>query len=52
MLRVVAGRAGDAETVGVVDSILQQEENAAQKIAGLLEQVSEYDLRDMGLIAA
>jgi ferritin-like metal-binding protein YciE len=52
MLRVVAERAGDAETVGVVDSILAQEENAAQKINSVLEQVSEHDLRDMGLVAA
>lgn len=51
MLRVVARRAGDHETVQVAERILGQEETAAHKLQGLLAQVAEHDLEQMGLVA-
>jgi ferritin-like metal-binding protein YciE len=51
MLRRVAERAGDQETVGVADQILPQERAAAQKLSDLLERVADHDLRRMGLAA-
>jgi len=44
MLRVVAERAGDQETVEVADRILQQEEHAASTLDALLDDVSAYDV--------
>lgn len=40
MLRVVARQADDAETVQVAEHVLAQEEAAAEKLEGLLEQVA------------
>jgi ferritin-like metal-binding protein YciE len=51
MLRVVARQAGDTETVEVAERILAQEEAAAEKIGGLLEQVAAYDLEQLGVSA-
>jgi ferritin-like metal-binding protein YciE len=51
MLRQVAERAGDYETVQVADQILAQEHAAAEKLSGLLERVADHDLREMGLAA-
>jgi ferritin-like metal-binding protein YciE len=51
MLSVVARRAGDEQTVQVAERILAQEQAAADKIGGLLEQVAEYDLRELGVAA-
>ncbi len=51
MLRVVAERAGDQQTVQAADQILVQEQAAAQKLDGLLEQVAAYDLEQMGAAA-
>ncbi|MBV8954992.1 MAG: DUF892 family protein [Solirubrobacterales bacterium] len=51
MLRVVAERAGDQDTVRAASQILEQEQAAAQKLDGLLEQVANYDLQDMGVAA-
>jgi ferritin-like metal-binding protein YciE len=51
MLKVVAERAGDQETAQVAARILEQEHEAASKLDGLLEQVAEYDLREMGVAA-
>jgi ferritin-like metal-binding protein YciE len=51
MLRQVAERAGDHETVRVADQILAQEREAAEKLSALLERVADHDLRQMGLAA-
>jgi ferritin-like metal-binding protein YciE len=51
MLRQVAERAGDRETVRVADQILPEERAAAEKLADLLELVADHDLRQMGLAA-
>ena len=51
MLRQVAERAGDAETVRVADRILAQEHATAEKLSGLLERVADHDLAQMGLAA-
>jgi ferritin-like metal-binding protein YciE len=51
MLGVVAEAAGDQETVRVAEQILAEEEAAAAKLDGLLESVSEYDLREQGVAA-
>ena len=51
MLRQVAERAGDAETVRVADRILAQEHAMAEKLSGLLERVADHDLAQMGLAA-
>ncbi len=51
MLRQVAERAGDQETVTVADRILEQERAAAEKLSGLLERVADHDLQQMGLVA-
>jgi ferritin-like metal-binding protein YciE len=51
MLRQVAERAGDHETVRVADQILVQERSAAEKLSHLLERVADHDLRQMGLAA-
>jgi ferritin-like metal-binding protein YciE len=51
MLRQVAERAGDQETVRVADRILVQERAAADKLSDLLERVADHDLAQMGLAA-
>jgi ferritin-like metal-binding protein YciE len=51
MLSVVARRAGDDQTLQVAQRILAQEQAAAEKIGGLLEQVAEYDLHELGVAA-
>jgi ferritin-like metal-binding protein YciE len=51
MLRQVAERAGDHETVRVADQILAQEQAAAEKLSALLERVADHDLAQMGLAA-
>jgi ferritin-like metal-binding protein YciE len=51
MLREVARRAGDEETVAVAERILAQEESAAQKLGSLLEAVAERDLERQGVAA-
>ena len=51
MLREVAHRAGDEETVAVAERILTQEQAAAKTIGGLLEQVAEHDLKRQGVAA-
>lgn len=51
MLRVVAEQAKDQETVQVAERILAQEEAAAEKLDGLLEQVADYDLEQLGVSA-
>jgi ferritin-like metal-binding protein YciE len=51
MLRRVAERAGDQDTVQVADRILPQERAAAQKLSDLLERVADHDLSQMGLAA-
>lgn len=51
MLRQVARRASDQETVQVADRILEQEHAAAQTLSDLLERVADHDLRQMGLAA-
>ena len=51
MLREVAQRAGDQETVSVAERILTEEQEAAKKIASLLEDVAEHDLERQGVTA-
>jgi ferritin-like metal-binding protein YciE len=51
MLREVARRAGDEQTVAVTERILTEEQEAAKKIGGLLEQVAERDLDRQGVAA-
>jgi ferritin-like metal-binding protein YciE len=51
MLREVARRAGDEQTVTVAERILAQEEAAAQKLGSLLEAVAERDLERQGVAA-
>jgi ferritin-like metal-binding protein YciE len=51
MLRQVAERAGDQETVQVADRILEQEKAAAHTLSDLLERVADHDLQQMGLAA-
>ncbi|MBV9944488.1 MAG: DUF892 family protein [Solirubrobacterales bacterium] len=51
MLREVAQRAGDEQTVAVAERILTQEQAAAKRISGLLEQVAEHDLERQGVAA-
>jgi ferritin-like metal-binding protein YciE len=51
MLREVARRAGDEQTVNVAERILAQEEAAAQKLGSLLEAVAERDLERQGVAA-
>jgi ferritin-like metal-binding protein YciE len=51
MLRRVAERAGDEQTVAVADQILAQEKAAAEKLSGLLEQVADRDLERQGVAA-
>jgi ferritin-like metal-binding protein YciE len=51
MLRQVAERAGDHETVRVADQILVQERSTAEKLSNLLELVADHELRQMGLAA-
>jgi ferritin-like metal-binding protein YciE len=47
MLCVVAERSGDTQTLQVARRILEEEETAARKLEALLEQVAEYDLREL-----
>ena len=49
MLREVARRAGDEQTVTVAERILTEEQEAARKIGSLLEQVAESDLDRQGV---
>jgi ferritin-like metal-binding protein YciE len=51
MLRPVAERAGDQETVRLAEKILAQEHSAAEKLSDLLERVADQDLHRMGLAA-
>jgi ferritin-like metal-binding protein YciE len=51
MLRVVAERAGDQETVQVAERILAQEQQAASKLDGLLEEVSAHDVTQQEVTA-
>jgi ferritin-like metal-binding protein YciE len=51
MLRRVAERAGDHETVRVADQILAQERAAAEKLSDLLERIADHDLDRMGMAA-
>jgi ferritin-like metal-binding protein YciE len=51
MLRRVAERAGDHETVRVADRILGQEHAAAETLSTLLERIADHDLHQMGLAA-
>ena len=51
MLRQVATRAGDQETVAVADRILKQEHAAAETLSDLLERVADHDLQQLGLVA-
>lgn len=51
MLRQVAERADDQETVRIADQILIQEQPAADEISDLLERVADHDLTQMGLAA-
>jgi ferritin-like metal-binding protein YciE len=51
MLRQVAERAGDHETVRVADRILNEEHAAAERLSNLLERIADHDLRQMGLAA-
>jgi ferritin-like metal-binding protein YciE len=51
MLCVVAERAGDQQTVQIARRILEQEKEAARKLDGLLEQVAQFDLREIGVAA-
>jgi ferritin-like metal-binding protein YciE len=51
MLLVVARQAADHETVAVAERILAQEEAAAKKLDGLLDQVAAYDLEQLGIAA-
>jgi ferritin-like metal-binding protein YciE len=51
MLREVAQRAHDEQTVAVADRILGQEQAAAEKLSGLLEQVADRDLERQGVAA-
>jgi ferritin-like metal-binding protein YciE len=44
VLRDIAGRAGDAETSEVIDRILEQEEAAAELVAGAIPRVVELAL--------
>jgi len=48
MLRAVAERAGDQETVQMAERILEQERAAAEKLDGLLEQVAIVSLPQQG----
>lgn len=50
-LRRVAERAGDAETVAVVERILAEERAAAEKIAGAWDRAAEASLREQGRAA-
>jgi ferritin-like metal-binding protein YciE len=51
MLRTTALEAGDQQTAQVAERILGQEEAAAEKISGLLEEVARHDLHEMGAAA-
>lgn len=51
MLRVVAERAGDEQTVQIADRILAEEQSAASKLETLLEPVANFDLREIGVAA-
>ena len=51
MLRQVAERAGDHETVRVADRILKEEHVAAERLSSLLESIADHDLHQMGLAA-
>lgn len=51
MLRQVAERAGDSETVQLANRILGEEEAAAQKLGSMLEQVAQGDLERLGVAA-
>lgn len=51
MLRRVAERAGDHETVGVADRILAEERAAAERLSQLLEPIADHDLHQMELAA-
>ena len=51
MLRQVARRAGDEQTIAVADRILAQEQAAAQKLGDLLDQVADRDLERQGVAA-
>jgi ferritin-like metal-binding protein YciE len=51
MLRQVAERAGDHETVTVADRILGEEHAAAERLSNLLERIADHDLDQMGLAA-
>ena len=50
MLRVAAQAAGDQETAHVAEQILGQEEEAASKLDGLIEQVARYDLGHLAAV--
>jgi ferritin-like metal-binding protein YciE len=45
-LRAVAERAGDEETVRIADQILAQEEEAAEKVSGMLEEAALIGLQE------
>jgi ferritin-like metal-binding protein YciE len=44
VLREIAGRAGDAETIAVIDRILEEEEAAAELVAGAIPRMVELAL--------
>ncbi len=48
LLRRLAERAGDTDTVGVVDRILEQEEAAAELVAGTFDRALELALGEEG----
>ncbi len=52
MLKRVAARAGDEESVLAADGILQEELGAAERIRGLFDQALEATLRGRGLVSA
>ncbi len=51
MLREVAHRAGDEQTVTVAERILAEEQAAAKRVGSLLEHVAEHDLHRQGMTA-
>lgn len=51
MLRVVAERAGDQETVALAERILAEEQAAASRVDDLLEEVSAYDVDQQQAVA-
>jgi ferritin-like metal-binding protein YciE len=49
LLRRVAERAGEPETVGAAEHILRQERAAAEKLAGAFDRAAEASLRAQGV---